>query len=89
MTDETCYKYKGFAKFNGIPIEGKTYIPIKSYKDQCCEHMIRNGIWDVFSLPDSRNKEKRWDILLHQYRFPLEYVKHHVQILLIGYDILF
>ena len=41
-------------------------------------------MWDVFSLPDSRNKEKRWDILLHQSRFPLEYVKLHVQSLLKG-----
>ena len=36
-------------------------------------------MWIVFSLPDPRNKEKRWDLLLHQYIFPLEYVKRHVQ----------
>ena len=41
-------------------------------------------MWDVFSLPDPRNKEKRWDILLHQSRFPLDYVKIHVQSLLKG-----
>ena len=39
-------------------------------------------MWDVFSLTDSHNKEKRWDILLNQSRFPLEYVKYHVQRLL-------
>ena len=39
-------------------------------------------MWDVFSLPDPRNKEKRWDLLLHQSRFPLDYVKIHVQSLL-------
>ena len=43
--------------------------------------MIRNGMWGVFSLPDPLNKEKKWDIFLHQYIFPLEYVKHHVKIL--------
>ena len=43
-------------------------------------------MWEVFSLPDPRNKEKRWDILLHQSRFPLEYVKRHVQSLLKGYE---
>ena len=59
-------------------------IPIKSYKDQFREHMINNGMWDVFSLPDPRNKEKRWDLLLHQSRFPLDYVKSHVQSLLKG-----
>ena len=41
-------------------------------------------MWDVFSLPDQQNKEKRWDLLLHQSRFPLEYVKDHVQSLLKG-----
>ena len=46
--------------------------------------MINNGMWDVFSLPDPHNKEKRWDLLLHQSRFPLDYVKSHVQILLKG-----
>ena len=59
-------------------------IHIKSYKDQCRENIIRNGIWDIFSLPDSLNKEKSWYLLLHQSRFTLEYVKRHVQSLLKG-----
>ena len=46
-TEEICSKYSGSAKFNGIPREGKSSIPIKSYKDQCREHMIRDGMWDV------------------------------------------
>ena len=33
-TEETCSKYAGSAKFNGIPREGKPAIPIKFYKDQ-------------------------------------------------------
>ena len=78
-TEETCSKYAGSAKFNGIPREGKPAIPIKSYKDQCREHMINNGMCDVFSLPDPRNKEKKWDIILHQSRFSLDYVKRHAQ----------
>ena len=41
-------------------------------------------MWDVFSFPYPHNKEKRWDLLLHQYRFPLDYVKSHVQSLLKG-----
>ena len=36
-------------------------------------------MWDVFSLPDPRNKEKNWDLLLHQFRFPLECMKLHIQ----------
>ena len=43
-------------------------------------------MWYVFSIPYPHNKEKKWDILLHQYRFPLEYVKRHVQSLLKGSD---
>ena len=41
-------------------------------------------MWDVFTLPDPRNKDKKWDLLLRQSRFPLEYVKRHVQSLLKG-----
>ena len=41
-------------------------------------------MWDIFSLTDPRNKEKRWDLLLHQSIFPLDYVKRHVQSLLKG-----
>ena len=41
-------------------------------------------MWDVFYLPDPRNKEKRWDLLLYQSRFPLDYVKSHLQSLLKG-----
>ena len=41
--------------------------------------MIRNGIWDFFSLPDPRNKYKKWDIFLHQSRFTMDYVKHNVE----------
>ena len=81
-TEETCSKYAGSAYFNGIPREVKLAILIKSYKDQCRKHMINNGMSDVLSLPDPHNKEKRWDLLLHQSRFPLDYVKSHVQSLL-------
>ena len=41
-------------------------------------------MWDVFSLPEPRNKDKRWDLLLHQSIFTLEYVKDYVQSLLKG-----
>ena len=36
-------------------------------------------MWDVFYLPDPHNKDKKWDLLLYQSIFPLEYVKKHVQ----------
>ena len=83
-TEETCSKYAGSVKFNGIPRERNPAIPIKSYKDQCREHMIRNGVWNVFYITDSQNKEKEWDLILHHSKFPLEYVKIHVQSLLKG-----
>ena len=77
--EETYTKYLVSAKFNGIPREGNTEIPIKSNKDQCREHISRNGMWDILSLPDPYNKGKKWDILLHQSIIPLDYVKGHVQ----------
>ena len=36
-------------------------------------------MWDVFSITDPLNEEKKWYLLLHQSRFPLEYVKCRVQ----------
>ena len=78
-TEETCSKYAGPVKFNGIPRKGKLAISIKSYKDQCREHMIRNGMWNIFYIIDSQNKEKEWDLLLHHSKFPLKYVKDLIQ----------
>ena len=83
-TEETCSKYSGYVNFNGIPREGKPSISTKSYKDQCREHMIRNGIWDIFSIKDPQNKEKEWDLLLHHSKFTLEYLKGLVQSLMKG-----
>ena len=40
----------------------------------------------VFYLPNPRNKDKNWDLLLHQSRFTLKYVKLHVQNLQKGYE---
>ena len=80
-TKDIWSKYEGYENFNGIPREGNPSIPINSYKYQCRDHMISNGMWGVFSLPDPHNKYNNWYILLHQYIFPLEYIKRHVQIL--------
>ena len=77
-TEKTCSKYAGSVKFNKILRERDPAIPIKSYKDQCREHMIRNGMWVVFYITDPQNKDKEWDLLLHQYIFTLEYMKGHV-----------
>ena len=76
---EKFYKDAGSNKFNGITWEGRPAIPIKSHKNQCREHMIRNGMGDVLSITDSRNKEKKWYLILYQYIFTLEYMKHHLQ----------
>ena len=70
--EETCSKYAGSVKFSGIPRQGNPAIPIKSYMDQCREHTIKNGMWYVFSIKYPHNKEKKWDLLLHQSRFTLE-----------------
>ena len=55
-TEEACSKYAGPVKLYGIHREGNPEIPIKSYKYQCREHMIRNGMWNVFYITDSQNK---------------------------------
>ena len=83
-TEETCSKYVGPVKFNGIPREVNPAISIKSCKDQCREHIIRNGMWNVFYIAEPQNKEKEWDLLLYHSKFPLEYVKGLVQSLLKG-----
>ena len=57
-TEKTCSKYAGSVKFNSIPKEVNQVIHIKFYKDQFCEHMIRNGMWDVFSLPTHAIKRR-------------------------------
>ena len=36
-------------------------------------------MWGELFLPDPHNKETEWDLLLHQSRIPLEYMKLHVQ----------
>ena len=41
-------------------------------------------MWNVFFLTDPHNKEKKWDIILHQSRFPLDYMKRHVHSLYKG-----
>ena len=51
-TEDTYSKYAGSVNFNCIPREGKPETPINSYKGQYHEHMISNGMWDVFSPPD-------------------------------------
>ena len=43
-------------------------------------------MWDVFYLPYPRNKEKKWDIFIHKYRFTLDYVKHHLNIIQKGFN---
>ena len=84
--EETCTKYAGSAKFNGIPREGNLEIPTKYHKDQYHEHMIRNVIRYVLSLTYPHNKDKRWDLLLQKYIFPFDYMKRHIKILHKGYN---
>ena len=43
-------------------------------------------MWDVFSFTYPRKKDKKWYLLLHQSRFPLEYGKRRLNILQKGYE---
>ena len=48
-TERICFKFSGFVQFNRIPREGKPETPIKSYRDKCREHMVKNGMLLLFS----------------------------------------
>ena len=65
-TDNKCSNFSSSVKFNLISREENPEITIKSYKDQSCEKMIRNGIWDVSSLLGPQKKDKNWNIFLNQ-----------------------
>ena len=54
--EETCSKYAGSIKFDGITREENPEITIKSYNDKCHENMIINEMWDVLSITDPQNK---------------------------------
>ena len=60
----------GSVKFNGIPREGNPEIPIKSYRYQCREHMIRNGMWDLFSHHTPAIKRRSWKSFYINIDFP-------------------
>ena len=49
--------------------------------------MISYGMWYVFSLIYNYNQENKWDIILRQARFTLDYVKQHINILQKGYKV--
>ena len=44
-------------------------------------------MWDVFSLPYLCNEDNKWDLLLLQYIFSLEYVKLHINSLQKGFKV--
>ena len=49
-TERILSNFSGSIKFNRITREVNPEIPIKYYKNQFREHMIRNGFWDIFSF---------------------------------------
>ena len=42
---------------------------------------------DVLYLPEPYNKDKKWDLLLHQFIFNLDYAKRHVKSLKKGSEV--
>ena len=57
-TEDIFYKYVVYYKFNGITRNVNLEIPIRYYKYQCRENMIRNGVWGIFSLKYFLNQDK-------------------------------
>jgi hypothetical protein len=55
-TRESCTDYSGATTFNGLmPKEGEEMVPVRTYKQTIQSHIIRTGMWDVFSIPDPCN----------------------------------
>ena len=76
-TQSSCSKYKGTLLQN---IEGKGLsMSLKTYKDTTRKHMISQGMWDVFSIPDPKNKQVKWDLFSHLGRLPLDAISQHVK----------
>ena len=80
-TQELCITYSG-TKFNGLPTskDSKANIPLKNYKDECRQHMIKQGMWDVFNIPATAGS-KSWDLFKDHGRLPFEHVKNHIEVL--------
>ena len=51
---------------------------IKTYKDICCTHMIKNGMWDVFHWEDPLNATTKHDLFLSHSQFPLAHIKSNI-----------
>ena len=73
------YKFLVSIKFNGIPREGNTKIAIKYHKETCREHMLKSGMWDVFSLTYNHKQDKTWYRFINQYIFYLDYAKIYIK----------
>ena len=58
--------------------KGET-IQIRKYKDTCWRHIILHDIYDVFSILDSFDTTKTWDLFHHTARFTLLTVVSHVE----------
>ena len=73
-TQEACTTYKG-TPFNGIGKDNPGTMAVKTFKDTVRQHMISQGMWDVFLIPDPANKSISWDLFKKHGRFTLTYVK--------------
>ena len=55
---DACTKFEGTARFSGNLSpkheNGKPVMTLKTFKDMARTHMIQNGMWDIFSVPDPR-----------------------------------
>ena len=79
ITERICFKFLVYIKFNGIPRDGIMEIPIKPYKYQFHEHMVKNGMFEVFSLLGPHNQDKTWDLFINQLIFTQDYVKIYIK----------
>ena len=79
VTKEHCTTYGGADKFNGvIPIDGQTTIPLTTFKDVMRQHMIENGMIDMFLLNDPRDKTTIRDLFRHHAMMPVDWIQKEV-----------
>ena len=71
--------YTASIKFKEINREVNISKPIKYYKEKFCDKIIGIGMQDIFYLLDTRNQEKKWELLLNQYQFSMDYAKQNVK----------
>ena len=77
---ETCTSYKDSKKFDGLVVKdnGQPPVMMKDWIDIIRDHMIQNGMWDVFQYKDPKSK-REFDLIKSMGRFKLKDIKKYIK----------